>query len=190
MPTAVRRAAAATVSAGPGASVALGVLAAGLWLAGCSPALDWREVRSPGTAVVVTLPCKPNASARPVQLAGQTVRLAMLACKAEDLTWALASADVTDPALVGPALLALREGTRANLQGQVVETVPVAVRGATPHDGQVRVRVQGRKQDGTATSARLIVFSHGTQVFQAIVMGARWPDGAVDTFFESLRVGP
>lgn len=114
----------------------------------------------------------------------------MLACKADDLTWALAAADVTDPARVGPALLALREGTRANLQGRFAETVPATVRGATPHDGQVRVLVQGRRQDGSATSARFIVFSHGTQVFQAIVMGARRPEDAVETFFESVRVGP
>lgn len=160
------------------------------WLAACSPALDWREVRLQGTGVVATLPCKPNLSTRQVQLAGQAVLMSMLACKAEDLTWAIAAADVEDPARVGPALLALRESTRANLQGRVVETLPTAVRGATPHDAQARVLVSGHKQDGTAASAQFIVFSHGTRVFQAIVMGARRPEHSSEPFFESLRVGP
>jgi hypothetical protein len=165
-----------------------GPIVAGL-LAGCSPALDWREVRPAGTAVVATLPCKPNASSRTVQLAGHPVRLSMLACKADGTTWALAAADVAEPARVGPALQALRESTRANLQGEVVEAAAVVVRGATPHEAQARVRVGGRKQDGSPASAQFIVFSHGTQVFQAIALGGRWPEPAAETFFESLRVG-
>ncbi len=165
------------------------MLCAVVWGVGCSPELDWREVRPPGMAVVAMLPCKPNASTRAVQLAGHAVRLSMLACKADDLTWALAAADVAEPARVGAALLALRESTRANLQGQVVEVVPAAVRGATPHEGQARVRVSGRKQDGTAASAQFIVFSYGTQVFQAMVMGTRQPGTAAETFFDSLRAG-
>lgn len=140
-------------------------------------------------SVAATLPCKPSASTRAVQLAGQPVRLSMLACKADDLTWALAGADVAEPARVGAAMQALRESTRANLQGEVVETMPVVVRGATPHEGQARVRVNGRRQDGSATSAQFIVFSHGTQVFQATVMGARPHDAAAETFFDSLRAG-
>jgi hypothetical protein len=168
----------------------LAVLSAAWCSVGCSPALDWREVRLPGMAVVATLPCKPNVSTRSVQLADQVVRLSMLSCKADDVTWALAAADVVDPARVGPALQALRESTRANLQGQVAEAGPATVRGATPHEGQSRVRVSGRKQDGSAISAQLIVFSHGTQVFQAIVMGARQPESAAETFFDSLRAGP
>ncbi len=165
-----------------------GPIAVGL-LMGCSPALDWREVRPEGTAVVAMLPCKPSASSRTVQLAGYPVRLSMLACKADGTTWALAAADVAEPGRVGAALEALRESTRANLQGQVIEAAAVAVRGATPHAAQVRVRVGGRKQDGSPASAQFIVFSHGTQVFQAIAMGSRWPEPAAETFFESLRVG-
>lgn len=172
-----------------GRSVAAAWALAGSLLAGCSPALDWREVRPAGTAVVATLPCKPNVSSRTVQLAGQPVRLSMLACKAGDATWALAAADVAEPARVGPALMALRESTRANLQGQVMEAATVSVRGATPNEAQGRVRVDGRKQDGSAASAQFVVFSHGTQVFQAIVMGARRSEPAAETFFESLRVG-
>ena len=157
---------------------------------GCTPSLDWREVRPAGTAVTVLLPCKPAASTRTVSLVGQTMPLSMLACKADGWTWALVSADVVDPARVGPALLALREGTRANVQGRLVSAAPSAVRGATPHEAQAAVALLGHKPDGTSVSARMVVFSHGTKVFQAVVMGPQEPGPAGETFFDSLRVAP
>lgn len=160
-----------------------------LCLGACSPSLDWREVRPAGAAVVAMLPCKPNVAARTLPLAGAPVRLTMLACKADRLSWALAAADLGDPARVGPALNAMREGIRANLDGQVVELQPAAVRGATPHEAQARVHVRGHRQDGTPMAARVVVFSHGTQVFQAVVMGEAVPDGPASTFFDSLRAG-
>lgn len=135
------------------------------------------------------LPCKPNVSARPVQLAGQAVQLSMLACKAEDLTWALAAADVVEPARVLPALQALHVSTVDNLQGRVVKATPTGVRGSTPHAALARVLVQGRRPDGTPASGQFVVFAHGTQVFQAIVMGTAVPEPAAQTFFDALRVG-
>jgi len=167
--------------------------------AACSPALDWREVRPPGASAVVMLPCKPSNSVRTVPLAGQPVRLGMLACKAQERTWAIAAAEVAEPAQVGPALAALREGTRANLRGRETAVAPAAVPGATPHAAQARVLVLGQRQDGAPASAEFIVFSHGTQVFQAIVLGpglgagataAPGADVATQTFFESLRAAP
>jgi hypothetical protein len=158
-------------------------------LAACVPALDWREVRPAGTALVVTLPCRPKVSERSLALAGQAVRLAMLACTADDMTWALSTADVGDPERVAPALRALRESLVGNLRAQIVDAAPARVRGATPNEAHARVRLRGHKPDGAATGGEFIVFSHGTQIFQATVLGAKVPAGAAETFFESLRVG-
>ena len=158
-------------------------------LAACAPALDWREVRPPGAAVVATMPCRPNVSTRIVPLAGRQVRLTLLACKADRMIWALAAADAADPAQVGPALVALRESTRQNLEGQIVDAQPVVVPGATPQPAQSRVQVRGKRQDGSPARAEMVVFAHGTQVFQAVVMGDNLPAGPVATFFESLRAG-
>jgi len=187
------------------------VAVAALGATACAPALDWREVRPPGASVVVMLPCKPSSSVRTVPLAGQSVRLAMLACKAQDRTWAIVATEVAEPALVGAALVALRESTRANLRGREVAAAPAAVPGATPHAAQARVQVHGQRQDGVPADAEFVVFSHGTQVFQAIVLGAgadarsgagasaadgvrggapTSADAAIQTFFESLRAAP
>jgi hypothetical protein len=165
------------------------VISSALALAGCAPALDWREVRAQGTALTFMLPCKPQLSVRSVQLAGQAVRMSLLACKAAELTWGLGFADVGEPARLGPALRALRESTAANLQAQVVRSGPAAVRGATPHDASVDVQLRGRRPDGPPSQGRLAVFAHGTQVFQATVLGESVPDEAAETFFLSLRIG-
>lgn len=168
-------------------AVGLALLAAAL--SACSPALDWREVRPAGTAVVALMPCRPTASTRTVPLAGQAVRLSMLACKAQDMTWALAAADVGDPARVAAALAALRESVLANLEGNVVGSEPAPVRGATPGAQAARVRVAGRKPDGSVANGQFVVFAHGSQVFEAVVIGAAVPEAAAGTFFDSLRVG-
>jgi hypothetical protein len=173
-----------------GARRAVAVSWAAASCAACSPALDWREVRPAGTAVSALMPCKPNISARTVALAGQDVRLSMLACKAQSWTWAIASADVADPARVGGAVKALGDGTVANVRGRILSSGPAAVRGATPHAANAAVLWSGLKPDGTAVSGRFVVFSHGTQVFQAIVMGAEPPGEAAAPFFESLRAAP
>lgn len=155
----------------------------------CSPALDWREVRPAGSTVVALMPCKPNISTRVVPLAGQPVHLSMLTCKADGLVWALMTADVGDPRRVGTVLTAMRDSVLDNLQGRVERSAPAAVRGATPNEAQVRVQVAGRKPDGTPVSGQFVVFSRGTRVFQATVLGAQVPDAAAATFLDSLRAG-
>lgn len=162
-----------------------------VWLAaGCAPALDWREVRPAGTAVVALLPCKPNSTTRTVMLAGQPLRLSMLACKAGDRTWALGSVDAGDPQRVGDVLEALRHGLQTNLQARVQSSSPARVRGATPHAASTRSDLVGRKPDGGEVHARLVLFVHGTQVFEAVVMGGGPPGAAAEPFFEALQVRP
>ena len=61
-------------------------LAAGLALAGCSPAFNWREVRPENTRLQVLLPCKPDKAQKVVPLGGQATTLSMLGCDAGGAT--------------------------------------------------------------------------------------------------------
>jgi hypothetical protein len=167
----------------PGA--ALVVLA----VAACSPALDWRQVRSDGAQVQALFPCKPKTVAREVALVGAKVRMVLAACEAGGHTWALAHADMTDPARVGPALAELRAKARGKLQGPAGTAAPrpLAVPGATPNEAAARERLQGRLPDGREVIQHLAVFARGTVVIQAVALGAGLPDDAADTFIDSLR---
>jgi hypothetical protein len=160
-----------------------------LGVTACAPALDWRDVRAADGLVTAQLPCKPTTHTRKVKLAGQSVNLSLQACSAGGQTWALAWANVTDPAQLGPALRDLREAAAANVGATSSTLLPLRVPGATPHADSSRLRFQGQRADGQAVREQIALFARGTWVVQATVLGAELPDDAADTFFASLRAG-
>ena len=115
----------------------------------------------------------------------------MWACSVDDTVYALSFADVTDPARVGAALDELGRAAQSNLQSEGGATAqPAAVVGMTPHPQSAQWRLSGRLPDGRAVQERVLLFSHGTQVYQASMLGARLDAEAQETFFGGLRVGP
>ena len=160
-----------------------------LLIAACSPALDWREVRPEGTGLALLLPCRPQRQVREVELGAQRVRLALQSCSAGEQTWALGAADVEDPARVGPALRALHGAALVNVGASADTSLAFDVPGATPNDASRRVAFEGHLPDGRPVREQVAVFTRGTQVFQATVVGTRLSDEGVETFFGSLRFG-
>jgi hypothetical protein len=172
------------------AATGAGWLLAVLWLAGCSAALDWRQVQPDGWSLVGALPCKPATQQRQVALAGQTVVMTMVACTADGHTFALVSAELGEPARVQPALQALGQAARANLQGRVDAEQPALVPGMTPNPAARRWRLSGQLPNGQAAAEQVQVFAHGTRVFQAAVVGAQADDARAAPFFDALKVLP
>ena len=117
------------------------------------------------------------------------MKLALHACSAGGQTWALASADVIDPALVGRALDELLMQAAVNIGAASAPMLPLAVPGSTPHAGSRQMRMAGRLPDGRGIAETVAVFSHGTVVIQATAFGEPLADEAVQIFFGSLRVG-
>ena len=157
-------------------------------LVACSPTLDWRQVRPEGWGLVASWPCRPTLQARSVPLAGPAVELGLLSCSAGDHRFAIASADVADPARVGPALKALAAAAQANVQG-VVEAERVAlVPGMTPQPAARWWRVQGRLPDGQPVREQVLVFAQGMRVFQATLVGPVADDTLAHTFFDSIEL--
>jgi hypothetical protein len=169
---------------------AAALLSAVLFVAACSPALDWREVRPEGSGLVGLMPCRPSVYERKVQLAGPPVPLSLNACSADGLTFALAFADVGDPARVSAALAELRATALANVGADAPQVLPLGVPGATPNPASARLLAAGRLPDGKAVQEQVAVFSHGTRVFQATVVGARVSAEVADNFFGGLRLAP
>jgi len=167
-------------------------LPAGVWaaatLTACAPALDWRDTRPEGSALQLQFPCKPSMQRRDVPLSGARVNLALYACAAGEQTWGLAVADVGDPARVGPALAELAASAAANLGAAVGPGQALSVPGSTPNPASARYLLQGRLPDGRAVQMQVAVFAHGTQVFQATVLGEAVPDEAAQPFLASLRL--
>lgn len=157
-------------------------------LCACSPTLDWREVRPEGGGVVALFPCKPSNDARMVTLDGRRVRMVLTACRAGDATWALAIAEVTEPAQVTPALAALRAASAGNLGAAPQVLGAMGVSGMTPNPQAQRVRFDARLPGGDAATMETGFFTRGNWVFQATVMGPGLDREAVDVFFDGLKL--
>jgi hypothetical protein len=159
--------------------------------AACTPALDWRELRPKGSAATAMFPCKPASHARDVRLAGATVSMSMFACSAGDTTFALAFADMKDPSLVGQALDELAQAAHSHLQAAASSaSQPLSVPGMTPNARAALWRLQGRLPDGRLVQERVALFAHGTQIYQATILGAVLDAQAQEVFFGALRMHP
>ena len=121
-------------------------------------------------------------------LAGPAVDLSLVVCTADGHTFALASADVADPARVGPALLALGAAARANVQGVVESEQAAAVPGMTPQPAARQWQMRGQLPDGQPVREQVLVFAHGLRVFQATLVGPVADPAMAKPFFESIEV--
>jgi len=173
----------------PMAWTARAVVVGSAFMLGCSPVLDWREVRPEGTELVALFPCKPKSRQREVTLGGKAAKMTMAACETGDLTFALGFSDVADPAQVKTALGALWATTAGNVAGKVQQQNQPSIPGMTPNDEAVRLLIEGQLPTGSVTHIATMLFVRGTVVFQASVVGASLDDGAVDIFFSSLKFG-
>lgn len=177
----------------PTAAALCGLAAAALLaLAGCTPALEWRELRADGRALVASFPCRPERRARSVALDGASLTVSMLSCSAGGNTYAIAFADVADPAAVTSGLDAWRQAATSNLGGAapVADLAASAVPGMTPNAKAGRVRIDGRLPDGATVVEQAMFFVHGLRIYQASVLGPTSSDAAATPFFSGLRLVP
>lgn len=165
-------------------------LVLGLGLSACSPALNWRDLRPEGTALQLQMPCRPKLQSRTVALDGQPVRLQLVVCDADGLTWGLTSGVLADAAAVDGALRALRAAALANIGANTATAaaLPQQVPGATPQRAAGRFSASGRLPDGQAVQLQSAVFADGQQVHQATVLGPQVLPAQAQTFFDSLRI--
>jgi hypothetical protein len=100
------------------------LLTAAALLSACSPALDWRDVRPKDINILLTYPCKPEQIAQDVELADQKIKMSMTGCVADKMTFALAHAQLPNPALAARALAQLHQAAVDNVHGKVTFSSP------------------------------------------------------------------
>jgi hypothetical protein len=158
-----------------------------LGLGACSPVLDWREFKPEGSGIGVSFPCRPDRQTRVVTLAETRVTMQMLICSAGDATFALAYADLTDPARINMALAELRAFAVSNLGGDVPERAPLQIKGMTSSEEAGRMTLVGRLPDGATVHEHAALFTRGLRVYQATVIGADPAASVVDAFMAGLK---
>jgi hypothetical protein len=159
-----------------------------LALLGCSPALDWREVRPEGAGMLAMFPCRPQHHRRSLALGATTTQMHLEVCSEAGQTFAIAYLDVAAPTDVSAALVALRAAAARNLNAVESRAIPFIVPGMTPDANAVLIAIRGQTPDGAAVSSQVGLFAKGVRVYQATLFGSAIDAQACDTFFSAMRV--
>jgi hypothetical protein len=166
---------------------AMVLLAAGM-AAGCSPALNWREVRAGATPLTALLPCKPDKATREVPMAGRKVELTALSCEAGGATFAVLYADIGEPARLGEVLAQWKVATLSNLRGTAAQESAFRPPGALALPQSLQVVASGQRPDGSPVESHAAYFAQGSHVFQAVIYAARLRPEQAESFFSGLKL--
>jgi hypothetical protein len=175
-------------------------------LLGCSPKLDWREVRSPADAYAVSLPGKPQVVTRdldlPLAAGSQKVSMTMTSAGVGATMFAVGVAHLPagvpqDAASVQASMAFFRDGLLRNIGVRTAEseTVPAlgksgaaALRGATSFEARGQLGRPGETPEAARLAARIYVVDD--RIYQIVAMGraADLPDHEIETFFTSFHL--
>jgi hypothetical protein len=167
---------------------ALAAVAVLLSAVACSPTWNWREVQGSEAPYSVLFPGKPSSMARPVDLNGLKVTMNMTASEANDVTFAVGSAQVPDPAQRQSALLAMQVAMVRNISGEIRRQQAVQLAGGIP---AVEIEALGHGRNASEKMLLVARFaSHDDRVYQAVAIGPqkKLTQDAIDTFFSSLAL--
>jgi hypothetical protein len=191
------------------------IVALGLTVMACSPALDWRESRHGELGFVVSLPGKPLVAARDIAFDGATLPMTMVSVGREGTLFAVGVAQLPAAAVADAAAVQQTTGRFAeSLRRNVHATVPPAD-GAVAVPSLTRSFAAGRLlRADTAFSARGDMGSTGSpgavggkaravhlyarlvvaddRLYQLVALGSaeQLTAQALDTFFQSFRLLP
>lgn len=157
-----------------------------LFLNGCDPTLNWREVRSDDASYTALFPAKPTSFERAVNLDGLQVMMNMTAAEADGVSFAVATATIEDEGQRAKALIAMQTAMLRNIRGEITEKKTVNLKG-----GATAIQIHATGQAGQAGTP-LVLFArfviHESRVFQVIALGPKEKLGAetADTFLSSF----
>lgn len=157
-----------------------------LFLNGCDPTLNWREVRSDDASYTALFPAKPTSVERAVNLDGLQVMMNMTAAEADGVSFAVATAIIEDEGKRAKALIAMQTAMLRNIRGEITEKKTVNVKG-----GATAIQIHATGQASQA-GIPLVLFArfviHESRVFQVIALGPKEKLGAetADTFLSSF----
>lgn len=168
-----------------------GTLAALSLLAACTPTFNWRALPAEGVPLRALMPCKPDKAEREVPLGGQPTRLQMRSCDTGGHTFAVAWADVGEPARTAHALAGWRRatllalGADPALADDAAARPPARVPGASEALG---LRAEGRDHRGQPMHMQAVHAVRGTLIVQAAVYASAIDERVAATFFDGLQL--
>jgi hypothetical protein len=164
----------------------------GAFLLGCSPGLNWRDVRPAQAPLSALFPCKPEAAERRLPLGEKEIVVKMLVCEAEDTVFTLAYAELKPDLNPGDLLDLWRKSTLSQIKAKTPTQVPFTLKGTLSLPQSSRLIAQGTKPDGQPLAVHASWFAVGSVVFQAAVYfsdeSSKANSAVADTFFSGLKI--
>ncbi|WP_151447888.1 hypothetical protein [Lacisediminimonas profundi] len=154
-------------------------------LSGCSPALDWREIRATEAPYTVLMPAKPAVHTRKVTLDGIEVDMTMRGAEVDGVTYAVGTVVMPDEQQAAKAAGTLQAALVRNLAGSVQQQKSVNAAGLP----MSQILASGKSPRGEAIQLHARFASRGNRAYQVIVFGpaSKVSTDAADTFLESFR---
>jgi hypothetical protein len=173
----------------PSGRIAQGVVralavGAGLYLAGCSPALNWRTV--PLGEATVTLPCKPDRAQRTVQLGGQAFEMEMVGCEADGAMFAVSRVRLPPDLNAEQVRLLWQAASLQQMKGQASAVTPApSVRAQALRMDTIDAAGQGG--DGRPVKARLAWVARGADLLHLAVYAPLIRPEMAEPFFDGIQ---
>ncbi|MGE4335538.1 MAG: hypothetical protein AB7E55_06145 [Pigmentiphaga sp.] len=175
------------------ASGLIGILL--LWLSGCTPAHDWRELSAANGAIRVAFPAKPTSETRPLPVGERILPFTLMAAEADGAVFAVGHLDV--PALEdGPSSdeigAALADSLVRLFPDEHVRQEPVVIRHSRAGRSSLPgLELQAENPDDPAAPRLLArVFRQDGRWIQIVALGTpqHLPWDAARWFVESARL--
>ena len=172
-------------------------------MAGCNPALDWREYHSDEGGYTVLLPQKPGRAQRILATPAGPVTMHMLSAQVDGMLFGAASASfgtLPDEA----TQQAMRAALLRNIDGAVMSDKPVTAAGnsashSAGHSAGAPAQLTGREvikrgrfgsgERATQGELRARFFVRGNRYYQIAAIGSigAVPAADLDLFFDSFK---
>ncbi|PHM19159.1 MAG: hypothetical protein CK604_13510 [Curvibacter sp. PD_MW3] len=162
------------------------VVISSVWLAACSPALNWREVSLDG-GLKALLPCKPDHGSRQMPLAGRAVEMQMVGCEAGGAMFAVAHVKLGGVSEVAPAQASWQAAMLANMQASTPQLEAYSLKGAGVAPTPVRLSAQGRRSDGHAVVVQGVWFAKGEDLYHAVIYADKVGSDMAEPFFSGFE---
>ncbi|MEM5315761.1 hypothetical protein [Paraburkholderia sp. JHI869] len=176
----------------PARLAALGVVAAALTLAACSPTYDWRTISNDASGYSIDMPAKPDKDERSIVVNGTPMRMRVQTAEVAGDVFVVGTLDLPDaqPATQQKALDFLRAGLARNVGAPTdahAVAVPLAAGGSV--DG-VEMRIAGKAgANGETRTIHARLVAKGARAYQVAIVGRSEPPvEQADQFFGSFKL--
>lgn len=166
-----------------------------LVLAACTPALDWREVRSEDGGYAILMPARPATASRTIDLDGLAVVMSMTGAEVDGVAFAVGTAELPNATAARQALTAMQQALVRNMHGVVTADRTLAVPRGTQGGSMVVREIHANGPASAATNGqsrvmrvRLTAVEH--RVYQVLISGPaqRIDDDMATIYFSSFRL--